>query len=198
MIYNKLLYLIKSVISKPNNERNMNMLKYYTILALSIVGNVATSSAAQMMHEPQPHEHSAKFKEREEVGHMAASGRNQASRSSDQQITIDFNEFYDKDPYELEEQHQLFFQNQKFTEAAKALIGSAMNGDSENMDYILRLDPKASQYIANKDLDSTRNLVKRIAEDLAKQFQVAQNKIALQKKPFSFEMTGEAVEKKIH
>jgi hypothetical protein len=172
------------------------MLKYYTILALSIVGNVATSSAAQPMHEQPQHDVLPKSHTREEHRPMSAS--KQTGSSSNQQIEIDFNEFHGKDPYELDEKHQSLFRKQQFNEAAKALIGSAMNGDSDNMDYVLRLDPMANQHIAKNDLESTRNLVKRIAEDLSKQFKVSQRKVDLPRTPFAFDIKEEAVSKKEH
>jgi hypothetical protein len=77
-----------------------------------------------------------------------------------------FDEFADKDPYEREEEYQRLLKLKNFPEAAIALLGAASNGDSDSMDYILKLDRNAFDYIRSKDLKQTQDLISKISEDL--------------------------------
>ena len=84
-------------------------------------------------------------------------------------LEVDFDAFGNNDPYELEDQHQVFFKDRQFNKASIALIASAINGNSDNLDYLFKIDPQAFEYIHTKNTEKTGNLILKIAEDLENQ-----------------------------
>jgi len=77
---------------------------------------------------------------------------------------------------EFEELHQNLFKKQDFDGAAIALLGSAITGHTENMDYLLTVEPRALQYIRQNDDINLIKIVASISHDLVKQFKVSQSK----------------------
>lgn len=132
------------------------MLNYYILFSLVGFFISAQSNQAfctQILHPLEKHDDSTQ----------------QEERGSHSLLAINFNAFGSNDPYELEDQHQAFFKSGQFNEASIALIASAINGNSDNLDYLLKLDPQAFEYIHTKNMEKTRNLILKIAEDLEKQ-----------------------------
>jgi hypothetical protein len=136
------------------------MLKFYLLLSLLIIMRGNLVNATDVVHRNGDGHESKPFK---------------INTHESKKLKINFDEFQNKDPYELEELHQYFFKKKQFIEAAWALIGSAVKGDSENMDYLLKLDPKALQYINRKDVTATEELISKIAKDLARQFRYSEH-----------------------
>ncbi|AIL13523.1 hypothetical protein IM40_08575 [Candidatus Paracaedimonas acanthamoebae] len=77
---------------------------------------------------------------------------------------------------EFEDMHQDLFKKQDFNGAAIALIGAAITGHTENMDYLLTLEPNALQFIRQSDETIILKIVASISYDLAKQFKMSQSK----------------------
>ncbi len=75
---------------------------------------------------------------------------------------------------ELEDVHQDLFKKQDFNGAAVALIGSAIRGHTENMDYLLSIEPKALEFIHQADESNFAKIVALISQDLTKQFKFSQ------------------------
>ena len=71
---------------------------------------------------------------------------------------------------ELEDMHQDLFKKQDFNGAAVALIGSALRGHTENMDYLLSIEPNALQFINKADESNISKILKSISLDLIKQY----------------------------
>lgn len=92
--------------------------------------------------------------------------------SSEVKTSITFNkdDYKECDPYDLEELHQKYFREKNFPEAAKALIASAMRGEMENQDYLLRINPQALIYIEQGNTGQIQILLSKVSEALALQF----------------------------
>ena len=114
-------------------------------------------SAAEVMSENK----SGEFFKYKSNSHTSQ-GKRMSSHSLD---TIDFEEF-SVDPHEREQEYQRHLKLGNFPEAAIALLGAAINGDSDSMDYVLKLDTKAFDYIRGKDLQNTQLIISKIADDL--------------------------------
>ena len=79
---------------------------------------------------------------------------------------VNFDDFLGKDPYALEEEYQRLCKLKKFREAAVYLIGAAMNGLSDELDYILKIDVQVLRYVQDKDLAKIEEIISRIATNL--------------------------------
>ncbi len=80
--------------------------------------------------------------------------------------SINFDDF-SGDPYELEDRYLTLAKSKKFREAAIALIGSGLSGNSENLDYVLKINHEAIAHVRKKDLKNTEILIEQVARKLA-------------------------------
>jgi hypothetical protein len=131
------------------------MWKYYTLFSFLLIMQVNTAEVLTM----QGHSNGSNCKREMIV-------ENKSPSTSRMLRNFNFNEFSDKDPYEQEQEYQRLLRLKNFPEAAIALLGAANNGDSDSMDYVLKLDKQAFEYIRSKDVKKTQDLIAKIAEDL--------------------------------
>lgn len=88
------------------------------------------------------------------------------SLSTSRTVNINFDEFSKMDGPEWEQEYQRFLRERKYPEAAIALLGAAVNGDSDSMDYVLKVNIKAFDYIRKRDLENTQFVISELSKRL--------------------------------
>lgn len=137
------------------------MIKFYAILGLFSIAQVNATEAETMgmNHSDHHFKHSGKSS-------SVTKYREVESLHSSNSISFDD---FSGDPYDLEEKYLSLSKSGNFKEAAVALAGSAINGNSENLDYLLKIDQNAIKYIKNKDNYKTAEIISKISKELEKQ-----------------------------
>lgn len=137
------------------------MIKFYTILVLfSIAQASATEGEIMSMNHSDHH-----FKDFKHSGSVTKKREVESLHNSN---LINFDDF-SGDPYDLEEKYLNLSKSRNFKEAAIALVGSAISGNSENLDYLLKIDQNAIKYIMNKDNYNTGLIISKISKELEEQ-----------------------------
>jgi cation transport regulator ChaC len=74
--------------------------------------------------------------------------------------------YLNMDPYDLEEKHQEFFKDNDLRESAICLIASAVAGMSDNLDYLLKLEPEARSFISKNNKEEIEKIIDLVIKDL--------------------------------
>lgn len=81
----------------------------------------------------------------------------------------DFNQCNGKDYFVLEELFEIEFKKSDFYKSALYLIASAKEGNSDNLDYILKIDKEIIKYFKENNIDKLIEIHKKIVNKLKKQ-----------------------------
>jgi hypothetical protein len=142
------------------------MYKFYILLGLLPIMQI---NATETMHEHSP-KGSPSEHFREQTKPDTTQRKIMYSHSSE---SIAFDEFHG-DPYELEEKYLSSAKSGDFHKAAAALVGSGISGNSECLDYVLKVDPQAPKYIQGGDVTNTKILISKIEKSLENQAKLYQ------------------------